>query len=310
VHSHFIVHLSTVYGSGQFHPAAPSQRLQDRCWRKVRCFWCSGPRRGGFNWFNDLDAILVIISAPLSPRKWTEYPHVGNRCYLTPLLGAYIADEKWGRFKTISVCLVIAFVGHIILIISSIPPVITHPKGALVALCVAIIIMGLGTGGFTSNISPLVAEQQRYMRPFISHTKSGERVVVNPTLTTSRIYMGGSNLFSCCAVSMTGCISSISTSSLTLAQWSARSQCHILRRSVFPFQVGLILLIANNVSVLWLLSRIYPSYGCLPALSHRSFLWSQEVQSLSPSGFRGCKVLQALGICRKGKMDSKPHFPL
>lgn len=83
----------------------------------------------------------------------------------------------------------IALVGHIILIISSIPPVIVHPNGALAALSLAIIIMGLGTGGFKANISSLVAEQQRHSRPFISQTKSGERVVVDPTLTASRIYM-------------------------------------------------------------------------------------------------------------------------
>ena len=91
----------------------------------------------------------------------------------------------------------IALIGHIILIISSIPPVIAHPNGALAALSLAIIIMGLGTGGFKSNISPLVAEQQRYLRPFVSQTKSGERVVVNPTLTTSRIYMVSLTFFSC-----------------------------------------------------------------------------------------------------------------
>ncbi|KAF8483595.1 oligopeptide transporter [Russula ochroleuca] len=110
-------------------------------------------------------------------------------CYVTPLLGAYIADEKWGRFRTISVSVAIALVGHVVLIISSIPPVIVHPNGALAALCLAIIIMGFGTGGFKANISPLIAEQQRHIRPFISQSKSGERVVVDPTLTTSRIYM-------------------------------------------------------------------------------------------------------------------------
>ena len=114
-----------------------------------------------------------------------------NRCYVTPLLGAYIADEKLGRFKTIAVSVAITLIGHIILITSSIPPVIVHPKGALAALCLAIIIMGLGTGGFKSNVSTLVAEQQRHPHPFISQTKSGERVVVDPTLTTSRIYMVG-----------------------------------------------------------------------------------------------------------------------
>ncbi|KAI0254495.1 peptide transporter PTR2A [Lactifluus subvellereus] len=110
-------------------------------------------------------------------------------CYVTPLLGAYIADEKWGRFNTIAVSVAITLVGHIILIISSIPPTIVHPKGALAALCLAIVVMGLGTGGFKANIAPLVAEQQRHPRAFISQTKSGERVIVNPTLTTSRIYM-------------------------------------------------------------------------------------------------------------------------
>jgi POT family proton-dependent oligopeptide transporter len=46
-----------------------------------------------------------------------------------------------------------------------------------------------------SSIFPLVAEQQRCVRPFISHTKSGERVIVNPSLTTSRIYMVSSTFF-------------------------------------------------------------------------------------------------------------------
>jgi len=111
------------------------------------------------------------------------------RAYVTPLFGAYIADEKWGRYNTIAVSVAIALVGHIILIISAIPPVIVHPNSALAALCIAIVIMGLGTGGFKSNISPLVAEQQRLLRPFVSQTKSGERVIVDPALTTSRIYM-------------------------------------------------------------------------------------------------------------------------
>lgn len=156
-------------------------------------------------------------------RIYTEFSPIMYRCYVTPLLGAYVADEKLGRFKTISVSVAIALIGHIILIISSIPPVIAHPKGALAALSLAIVIMGLGTGGFKSNISPLVAEQQRHIRPFVSQTKSGERVVVNPTLTTSRIYMVSLTFSLARVASMTDCISSISTSSSTLVQWSARS---------------------------------------------------------------------------------------
>ncbi|KAI0055438.1 peptide transporter PTR2A [Artomyces pyxidatus] len=110
-------------------------------------------------------------------------------CYVTPLLGAYIADEKLGRYNTIAISVAITLVGHIILVVSALPPVIVHPNGGIAALSVAIIVMGLGTGGFKSNISPLVAEQQTHLKAFVSETKSGERVIVDPTLTTSRIYM-------------------------------------------------------------------------------------------------------------------------
>jgi POT family proton-dependent oligopeptide transporter len=127
-----------------------------------------------------------------------------------------------GRFRTIAVAVAITLVGHVILIISAIPPVIVHPKVALAALCLAILVMGLGTGGFKANISPLVAEQQQHTRPFISHTKSGERVVVDPTLTTSRIYMVRF-YFPASLVSLTDGIYSISISSSMWVQWSDRS---------------------------------------------------------------------------------------
>jgi len=49
--------------------------------------------------------------------------------------------------------------------------------------------MGAGTGGFKSNISPLIAEQSRntYMR--VETLKTGERVIIDPAKTASRIYM-------------------------------------------------------------------------------------------------------------------------
>ncbi|KAI0321432.1 hypothetical protein OF83DRAFT_313879 [Amylostereum chailletii] len=109
--------------------------------------------------------------------------------YVTPLLGAYLADTYWGRFKTIAISIAITLVGHILLVVCSLPPVLDNPQGSLGILSLAIVVMGLGTGGFKSNISPLVAEQQRNLKPFISETKQGERVVVDPILTTSRIYM-------------------------------------------------------------------------------------------------------------------------
>ncbi|PPQ64967.1 hypothetical protein CVT24_008155 [Panaeolus cyanescens] len=108
--------------------------------------------------------------------------------YVTPLIGAYIADTYLGRFKTICIAVFIALIGHIILIISAVPGVI-EGHGAIGAFIVAIIIMGFGTGLFKSNISPLVAEQYRRTKLFVITTPKGERVIVDPTLTVSRVYM-------------------------------------------------------------------------------------------------------------------------
>ncbi|KAI0826573.1 oligopeptide transporter [Trametes gibbosa] len=109
--------------------------------------------------------------------------------YVIPLFGAYLADTRWGRFKTTCVSVGVALVGHVLLIISSVPGVIEHSHGSLACFIIAIIIMGLGTGGFKSNVSPLVAEQYKRTKLFIAHTKKGERVIVDPMMTTSRIYM-------------------------------------------------------------------------------------------------------------------------
>lgn len=109
--------------------------------------------------------------------------------YVIPLFGAYVADTYWGRFKTISVSVVIAMVGHVLLIISAVPGVIEKSNAALAVFVIAILTMGLGTGGFKSNISPLVAEQYKRTKLFIGNTKKGEKVIVDPGMTTTRIYM-------------------------------------------------------------------------------------------------------------------------
>lgn len=61
------------------------------------------------------------------------------------------------------------------------------PHHALAAFIIGLIVMGLGTGGFKPNISPLIAEQiPRWM--YVRTTKKGERVLVDPAVTTARVY--------------------------------------------------------------------------------------------------------------------------
>lgn len=69
-------------------------------------------------------------------------------CYVTPLVGAWVADEFWGRLKTIHVSISFAVLGHIILIMSALPPVISNPGGALGCFSVGLVIFGIGVGGF------------------------------------------------------------------------------------------------------------------------------------------------------------------
>ncbi|KAL8925573.1 MAG: hypothetical protein Q9208_003465 [Pyrenodesmia sp. 3 TL-2023] len=104
---------------------------------------------------------------------------------------SYIADQYWGRYKTIQVSIAIALVGHVILIIATIPQVIAHPNRAIGCFCLGLIIFGVGVGGFKPNISPLIAEQYESAHPkqYIKVQKSGERNIVDPTMTVSRIYM-------------------------------------------------------------------------------------------------------------------------
>ena len=125
------------------------------------------------NYFN-FEAISVLIRI--------------RRCYVTPLAGAYIADTRWGRFKTICVAVAIALLGHIIMIISSVPGVI-EKKGAIGAFIISLIVTGLGTGLFKSNVSPLVAEQYNRSQLYVITSRNGERVIVDPSLTISRVYM-------------------------------------------------------------------------------------------------------------------------
>ncbi|KAJ5960209.1 Major facilitator superfamily domain general substrate transporter [Penicillium vulpinum] len=109
-------------------------------------------------------------------------------CYCLPLVSAYIADEYWGRYKTISWSIGVAILGHIILVISAIPSVITNTDASFGVFVLGVIIMGLGTGGFKPNISALVVEQIPTVNLKVRTLKSGERVVVDPTITQSRIY--------------------------------------------------------------------------------------------------------------------------
>lgn len=109
--------------------------------------------------------------------------------YVTPLIGAYIADAHLGRFKTICLAVAIASVGHVLLTGAAAPSMLDNRDGALGLFIVSIIVMGVGTGFFKSNCSTLIAEQVKGKRQTIKVLASGERVIVDPALTIARLFM-------------------------------------------------------------------------------------------------------------------------
>lgn len=137
-------------------------------------------------------------------------------CYVTPIIGAIVADQFLGKYATIKYFSIVYMVGIFVLFITSLPISIQH-GGAFPGLIAAMVIIGLGTGGIKSNVSPLIAEQVRTTRPFIKHLPNRKRVIVDPEVTVGRVYM----IFYMCI--NVGSISAIATTTLELhvGFWSA-----------------------------------------------------------------------------------------
>jgi POT family proton-dependent oligopeptide transporter len=108
-------------------------------------------------------------------------------CYITPVFGAIVADQYLGKYKTILYFSILYFIGLIILTLTAIPPGI-HSGAAFPGFIVAIIIIGLATGGIKSNVSPLVAEQYQSKGAYVKTLKNGKRVIVTPQATYQRIF--------------------------------------------------------------------------------------------------------------------------
>ncbi|PBP26215.1 putative MFS peptide transporter [Diplocarpon rosae] len=96
--------------------------------------------------------------------------------YVMPLFGAYMADQHWGRFKTIQIACAVALVGHAVLILSAIPPIIVHPNASIACFTIGLIIMGVGVGG-----------TETVMR--VKTTPTGQRVIMDPAVTVSRVFL-------------------------------------------------------------------------------------------------------------------------
>ncbi|QMW34520.1 hypothetical protein G4B84_009986 [Aspergillus flavus NRRL3357] len=154
-----------------------------------------------FSYYGTTAVFVNFIQQPLPPNSSTGAGHAGQSgalgmgqrvstglttlnvfwCYVTAIIGAWVADEFWGRLKTIQVAIAFAMVGHIVLIIASLPQVIVHPNGALGCFIVGLVLFGIGVGGFKYRLTFLI------VNTFIDTLI--ERVIVDPAQTITRIFL-------------------------------------------------------------------------------------------------------------------------
>jgi len=109
--------------------------------------------------------------------------------YIMPLVGAYIADARMGRFWTLHLAIAISTCAHAILVASAAPSVITSNKSSFAAFIIGLLCLCVGTGFFKANVSPLLAEQNPDPRMRVETLPSGERVIIDPAITNTRVFL-------------------------------------------------------------------------------------------------------------------------
>lgn len=145
-----------------------------------------------------------VTGAPLDPTS-EEIPGVLGRgqqaaqginlfnmfwAYLMPLVGAWIADARLGRYWTIHVAIVLSTVAHVILTVAAAPPVVERGTGgAFGAFIIGLITLCTGTGFFKANIGPMLAEQNRDSRMRVVTKADGSQEIIDPQITNARVWL-------------------------------------------------------------------------------------------------------------------------
>lgn len=106
--------------------------------------------------------------------------------YVIPIFGGIISDTRWGRFKTICVGTAVGAIAHIVLVVPAIPSVIAKPDAALGSFIVSIVILAFAAGFIKPCLGPLLCDQSPVKRPTLKVLASGERVILDPSVTIQR----------------------------------------------------------------------------------------------------------------------------
>ena len=122
-----------------------------------------------FSWYG-LRSILTLYC--VERLKWAEnsaislFLYSSGMAYSMALIGGYVADTYWGKYKTIIRFSILYCVGSLLLSLTSI---FSSVGGCLLAL----FIIAIGTGGIKPNVSSFGADQ--YHRGGMDSHATGHR---------------------------------------------------------------------------------------------------------------------------------------
>ncbi|KAH8684418.1 putative peptide transporter PTR2 [Tricladium varicosporioides] len=112
----------------------------------------------------------------------------GFLVYGLPILGGWLADTRWGRFKTICIGVAICGIAHVIMVIAAIPSVI-QAHHAYAPFMISVYVLAIGAALFKPNISVVILDQNPHKKPTTKVLESGEKVVIDPEATTERMML-------------------------------------------------------------------------------------------------------------------------
>ncbi|OGM48252.1 oligopeptide transporter [Aspergillus bombycis] len=107
--------------------------------------------------------------------------------YLVPIPFAIVSDAWLGRYAVLCISLSLYFCGTLVQFITSLPSLFRYESG-LAGLVLSMILIGLGVGGTKAAITPFIGDQYPVKPPQVKTLATGERVIIDRTLTLQYVY--------------------------------------------------------------------------------------------------------------------------
>ncbi|KAE8340233.1 hypothetical protein BDV24DRAFT_134444 [Aspergillus arachidicola] len=107
--------------------------------------------------------------------------------YLVPIPVALVSDAWLGRYAVLCISLSLYFCGTLVQFITSLPSLF-HYESGLAGLVLSMILIGIGVGGTKAAITPFIGDQYPAKPAQVKTLATGERVIIDRTLTLQYVY--------------------------------------------------------------------------------------------------------------------------